>query len=105
MSTADDADPRPAPAPSEAGLPAAADPRGLIREAYRMEGLGPEECRSIFFDWALGRSAGEGDPASVAALLAHYEAEAPDHPMTAVLRESRDAPAPTRRGRRRRSEG
>ena len=29
------------------------DPRGLIEEAYRME-LGPEDCRTVFLDWALG---------------------------------------------------
>jgi len=30
------------------------DPRALIAEAYRIEGLGPEDARAIFFDWALG---------------------------------------------------
>ena len=28
------------------------DPKGLIRESYRMEGIGPAECRSNFLDWA-----------------------------------------------------
>lgn len=61
------------------------DPRGLIREAYRIEGIGMAECRSIFFDWALSRPE-EGDEAeAVRALIACYGAEAPDHPMTAVL--------------------
>ncbi|MEM1316424.1 MAG: hypothetical protein AAGI51_17840, partial [Pseudomonadota bacterium] len=36
------------------------DPRGLIGDAYAMEGVGPEACRSIFLDWALGRSEAEG---------------------------------------------
>ena len=32
----------------------ALDPRGLIRESYRIEGITEAECRSIFMDWALG---------------------------------------------------
>lgn len=73
------------------------DPRGLIREAYRME-IGPAECRSIFLDWAIGlESAG---PAEVARLLARYGPSHPEHPMTAVLREGVEragAPPPRRR--------
>lgn len=75
----------------------AADPRGLIFEAYRMD-LGPEDCRTVFLDWALGRppEAAAGD---IAVLLAHYGAAHPDHPMTAILREGRErADAPRRRG-------
>ena len=29
------------------------DPKNLIREAYRIEGISEPECRSIFLDWAL----------------------------------------------------
>jgi len=45
------------------------DPRGLIREAYRMKGLTKAGCRSIFLDWALGLD----DPAAgaLAQDLAH----------------------------------
>jgi hypothetical protein len=32
---------------------AAADPKGLVRESYRIEGITPGECRSILVDWAL----------------------------------------------------
>lgn len=74
------------------------DPRGLIREAYLIEGIGPGECRSIFLDWALGLAAEEDTRARVAALLARYGQENPEHPMTAVLREGLARPAP--RGRR-----
>jgi hypothetical protein len=76
------------------------DPRGLIYEAYRME-IGPAECRSIFLDWAIGVDGGAG-AAEIAQLLDRYGAAQPDHPMTAVLREGleRPAPAPGRRGRR-----
>jgi hypothetical protein len=38
-------DPRPAPDPL--------DPKGLIREAFRIDGITDAECRSIFVDWAL----------------------------------------------------
>jgi hypothetical protein len=78
------------------------DPRGLIAEAYRIDGISGAECRSIFFDWALSVE-GEAAPA-VAGLLAHYGPSAPDHPMTAVLREGveRKALAPAGRARNRR---
>lgn len=84
----------------------AIDPRGLIFEAYRME-VGPEDCRTIFFDWVLGRPEG-GRTEEIAALLAHYGPAHPGHPMTAVLREGIEAarPAGRRGGRRsRRPEG
>ena len=29
------------------------DPKGLIRESYRIEGITEGECRSVFLDWAL----------------------------------------------------
>lgn len=74
------------------------DPRGLIFEAYRME-LGPEDCRSIFLDWALGLEEGAG-PAEVAILLECYGAANPGHPMTAVLREGLERPASRPRRRR-----
>ncbi len=80
----------------------AQDPRGLIVEAYAISGIGPEDCRSIFFDWALGKKEGT-DAEAAAALLAHYGAAHPDHPMTALLREAIDAAARPggRRGGRR----
>ena len=76
----------------------ACDPRGLIAEAYRIEGIGPAECRSIFLDWALG--AGEAGPEQLRALLARYGPEHPHHPMTAVLEEGlgRAPSEPLRRG-------
>ena len=76
----------------------AADPRGLIFEAYRMD-IGPEDARTIFFDWALGLAHAAG-PAEIRALLDHYGPAHPDHPMTAVLREGLDRPAHPRRRKR-----
>lgn len=76
----------------------AIDPRGLIQEAYHMD-IGPQDCRTIFFDWTLGRPEGSGRD-EIAALLAHYGEANPGHPMTAVLREGLDRAAapPGRRG-------
>ena len=72
------------------------DPKGLIREAYRIEGIGLPECRSIFLDWALSLLAGRDERAALEALLARYGAEA-DHPMSRVLREGLSAPVTPRR--------
>ena len=32
---------------------AEADPKGLVRESYQIDGITVGECRSIFLDWAL----------------------------------------------------
>jgi len=71
------------------------DPKGLIADAYRIDGITLEECRSIFLDWALSVT----DPAPVIGrLLAGRPA---GHPMTQVLREGQAVPARTgRRGGR-----
>lgn len=65
-----------------------ADPRGLIRESYRIEGITLEECRSIFLDWAISVPVGEDSTDHVRALLGRYQADAPEHPMTVVLEEA-----------------
>lgn len=76
------------------------DPRGLIREAYRIEGISPHECRTIFLDWALSLPEGTDTQEMAARLL---QADPPaDHPMTAVLRDAtKEPPARIRRGGRR----
>ncbi|WP_420325263.1 hypothetical protein [Mameliella sp.] len=74
------------------------DPKGLMVDAYAMEGLSTEECRSIFLDWALSAPDGVDMQTQIAALLARY-AENADHPMTQVLREGLEqAQKPRRRG-------
>ena len=75
------------------------DPKGLIRESYRMEGIDASQCRSIFLDWAISVPMGQ-DPATwITALLDEYGTENPDHPMTKVLRDALMPPAQTgRRG-------
>ncbi|MEM9147571.1 MAG: hypothetical protein AAGC57_15395 [Pseudomonadota bacterium] len=79
------------------------DPRALVAEAYRIEGLSTEDARSIFFDWALGLPEGSDAGAAAARLIAHHAGPV-DHPMTALLRETADRPPTTarRRGRHRR---
>ncbi|WP_306043695.1 hypothetical protein [Mameliella sp. MMSF_3455] len=74
------------------------DPKGLMVDAYAMEGLSTEECRSIFLDWALSAPDGVDMQTQIAALLARYGENA-DHPMTQVLREGLEqAQKPRRRG-------
>jgi hypothetical protein len=86
----------------------ALDPKGLIREAYRIEGIGAPECRSIFMDWALSLPETVTPESALAVLIERHGAAAPDHPMTAVLREGEGRIArPGRRGgwRARRRDG
>ena len=77
------------------------DPKALIREAYRIDGISAPECRSIFLDWALSTP----DPTAVAPVLERlidrYQPDHPDHPMTTVLKEGLEkAATPKRRGGR-----
>jgi hypothetical protein len=80
---------------------AAADPKGLVREAYAIEGITPSECRSIFLDWALSLAPGIEPHAAMRRLLSAYAAANEDHPMTAVIRDGLAAPEhPVRKGGR-----
>ncbi len=73
------------------------DPKGLIFESYRIDGITAGECRSIFLDWALSLPE-EGDTATaLRALLAQYEPDFPDHPMNTVMREGLGSMGPPRR--------
>ena len=73
------------------------DPKGLIREAYRIEGITAGECRSIFLDWALSLPDGQDSHAAIESLLTRHGAD--DHPMTGVLRDGlKRADRPRRRG-------
>jgi len=69
------------------GKNAANDPKGLIREAYRIDGITPSQCRSIFLDWALSLPEGQNTGAVLSELLEQYGVDAPDHPMNDVLRQ------------------
>ena len=78
-----------------------ADPKGLVRESYAIDGITTGECRSIFIDWALSLPVAANTPDCLRALLAHYGTPNPGHPMTSVLTEALTAPeTPKRRGGR-----
>jgi len=75
------------------------DPKGLIREAYRIDGITGGECRSIFLDWALSMDSDRDTQDDIAALLERYRGEHPEHPMTQVLTEGLErSGTPRRRG-------
>ncbi len=80
------------------------DPRGLIYESYRIEGISAAECRSIFLDWAMGQPVETDMPTMLRILKAEYGNAHPDHPMTGIIDEglSRRSIQPPRRTRRRR---
>lgn len=85
----------PAPSPRDP-----IDPKNLIFEAYRIEGITDGECRSILVDWALSIEAADPRPL-IEALLARHSDAPEGHPMTAVLREGlRPEATPRRRGGR-----
>ena len=75
------------------------DPKGLIRESYRIEGISIGECRSIFLDWALSMPLGADTSGPIRQLLGVYGQEG--HPMTQVLTEGlATGPKAKRRGGR-----
>lgn len=77
------------------------DPKNLIADCYAIDGIVVEECRSIFFDWALTLPAGESAADAAAHFLTKYEPDYPDHPMTGVLKEALvQLPQSRRRGGR-----
>lgn len=79
----------------------ARDPKGLIREAYRIDGITASECRTIFLDWILGVPVGLQAQDEVKALLVQYADEPVDHPMTQTLVAAlRDTGPARRRGGR-----
>lgn len=78
-----------------------ADPKGLVRESYAIEGITLGECRSIFLDWALSLRDGTRTDDAIRCLLAEYCGRIAGHPMDGVLAEGlAAAPAPGRRGGR-----
>lgn len=77
----------------------AEDPKGLIFESYRMEGITKAECRTIFLDWALSLPMERETGEAIRSLIARYGGDAPGHPMTEVLQEGLvSMAAPRRRG-------
>lgn len=76
----------------------ACDPRGMIYEAYRIEGISEPECRDIFLDWAL--RAPDGDMQDYLEIfMRHYGQAHPDHPMTQVIKSGQQAHQSSKRRR------
>ena len=63
------------------------DRKGLVREAYRIDGITEGECRSIFLDWALSLPIERDTSTTIRALLTRYQVDNVTHPMTEVLTE------------------
>lgn len=75
------------------------DPKGLILEAFRIEGITKSECRTIFLDWALSLPVEKDTHGVLKSLLGQYQAAHPAHPMTEVMSEGLVAMlTPRRRG-------
>jgi hypothetical protein len=79
----------------------AADPKGLIRESYAIDGITMDECRSILIDWALSLPLAADTKVATQRLLDHHGLGQGDHPMTQLLTDAlTQAIRPTRRGGR-----
>ncbi len=77
-----------------------ADPKGLIRESYRIEAISAPECRSIFLDWAISLAPGTDVRLALRRVIAEHGRDRA-HPMTAVLEAGlAQAPEARRRGGR-----
>lgn len=75
------------------------DPKGLIYESYRIDGISKAECRTIFLDWALSLPMEQDTGQSLQNLIAVYQASNPGHPMNEVMTEGLASMAsPRRRG-------
>lgn len=75
------------------------DPKGLIFEAFRIDGITKSECRSIFLDWALSLPVEQDTGPVLKSLIAKYGPENTNHPMTEVMTEGLVGMAtPQRRG-------
>ena len=78
-----------------------ADPKGLVRESYLIEGITASECRSIYLDWALSLKAGTDPSEAARVVIAEYAMARPGHPMSVILKAGlAPAPTPRRRGGR-----
>lgn len=77
------------------------DPKRVIAESFRIEGITEPECRALFFDWALGLPEDADSRAMVAELVTRHADEARDHPMMVTLQAAlAEPPAKRRRGGR-----
>lgn len=74
------------------------DPKGLIYEAFRIDGITDAECRSIFLDWALSLPLEHDTATTIKMLLVQYQDQI-GHPMLEVMTQGLTTmAAPRRRG-------
>ncbi len=77
------------------------DPKGLIYEAYRIDGITEAECRTIFLDWALNVPPGRDLSECAKELYEEYGIRNVRHPMTRIISDgTREAEPPRRKGGR-----
>ena len=63
------------------------DPKALVYESFRIEGITAAECRTIFLDWVLSLPVEHDTATSLKLLIEKYSPDFPDHPMTEVMRQ------------------
>ena len=61
------------------------DEKGLIFEAYNIENIDSNSCRTIFFDWVVSLDPSINQREAIKELLEAYSPSFPSHPMTELL--------------------
>ena len=61
------------------------DKTGLIFEAYNIENIDANSCRTIFFDWVVSLDPSINQGEAINELLKAYSPRFPSHPMTCLL--------------------
>ena len=61
------------------------DEKGLIFEAYNIENIDLNSCRTIFFDWVVSLDPNMNQGKAINELLEAYSSRFPNHPMTELL--------------------
>ena len=76
------------------------DEKGLIFEAYNIENIDLNSCRTIFFDWVLSLDPNINQGEAIIELLEAYSPRFPSHPMTELLIEGTKENSVIRRRKR-----
>ena len=61
------------------------DENGLIFEAYNIENIDLNSCRTIFFEWVISLDPNINQGEAINELLETYSPRFPSHPMTELL--------------------
>ncbi len=81
------------------------DEKGLIFEAYNIENIDINSCRTIFFDWIVSLDPSIDHLEAINELLKAYSSRFPNHPMTELLIEGINQNSLRRRKRAKMREG